>query len=40
MKTDFIESIGGVSGNFVILLNVNEVLSVDKISTSTRAVEQ
>lgn len=33
IRTDFIEGMGKVNGNFVILLNVNEVLSVDEIDT-------
>jgi purine-binding chemotaxis protein CheW len=32
IRSDFIEGIGKVSGKFVILLNVNNVLSVDEIA--------
>lgn len=38
IRSDFIEGIGKVNGNFVILLNVNSVLSTEEISDMGRAV--
>ena len=38
IRTDFIEGLGKVNGKFVILLNVNRVLSVEDISTLTKTV--
>lgn len=37
IRTDFIEGMGKVNGNFVILLNVDEVLSVDEIGSMGQA---
>lgn len=37
IRTDFIEGMGKVNGHFVILLNVNEVLSIDEIGSMGRA---
>ena len=37
IRTDFIEGMGKVNGNFVILLNVNEVLSIDEIGSMGKA---
>ena len=37
IRTDFIEGMGKVNGRFVILLNVNAVLSLDEISLLGRA---
>jgi purine-binding chemotaxis protein CheW len=38
IRSDFIEGIGKVNGKFVILLNVNSVLSTEEISDMGRAV--
>ncbi len=38
IRSDFIEGIGNVNGKFVILLNVNSVLSTEEISDMGRAV--
>ena len=40
IRTDFIEGMGKVNGHFVILLNVNEVMSVEEISSMGRATSQ
>lgn len=40
IRTDFIEGMGKVNGHFVILLNVNEVLSLDELSSLTRVTTQ
>lgn len=40
IRTDFIEGMGKVNGKFVILLNVNEVLSVQEIGSMGRAASQ
>jgi purine-binding chemotaxis protein CheW len=37
IRSDFIEGIGKVNGKFVILLNVNQVLSTDEIGAMGRA---
>jgi purine-binding chemotaxis protein CheW len=37
IRSDFIEGIGKVNGKFVILLNVNSVLSTEEISDMGRA---
>jgi len=39
IRTDFIEGMGKVNGKFVIILNVNAVLSVDEIGALTQTVE-
>lgn len=36
IRTDFIEGMGKVNGHFVILLNVNEVLSMDELGAMER----
>jgi len=36
IRADFIEGIAKVSGKFVILLNVNKVLSIDEISQTVQ----
>ncbi|WP_338657574.1 chemotaxis protein CheW [Methylophilus sp. DW102] len=33
IRTDFIEGMGKIEGKFIILLNVNKVLSVDEVSS-------
>lgn len=38
IRTDFIQGMGKVQGGFVILLNVNQVLSVEEIGTLDKAV--
>jgi purine-binding chemotaxis protein CheW len=38
IRSDFIEGIGKVNGKFVILLNVNQVLSTEEIGAMGRAV--
>lgn len=40
IRTDFIEGMGKVNGHFVILLNVNQVLSIDEIGAMARVVAQ
>ncbi len=40
IRTDFIEGMGKVNGHFVILLNVNEVLSMDELSSLARVTAQ
>ena len=40
IRTDFIEGMGKVNGHFVILLNVNEVLSVEELGSMGRATSQ
>ena len=40
IRTHFIEGMGKVNGHFVILLNVNEVLSIDEMSTLAQVAEQ
>jgi purine-binding chemotaxis protein CheW len=40
IRTDFIEGMGKVNGHFVILLNVNEVLSMDELSSLARVAAQ
>jgi len=40
IRTDFIQGMGKVRGKFVILLNVNHVLSLDDIHATTGAAEQ
>jgi len=40
IRTDFIEGMGKVRGKFVILLNVNHVLSLDEIQAAAGAAEQ
>ena len=37
IRTDFIEGMGKVNGKFVILLNVNRVLSIEEISAMAQA---
>lgn len=37
IRTDFIEGMGKVNGHFVILLNVNEVLSMEELGSLGRA---
>jgi len=39
IRTDFIEGMGKVNGKFVILLNVNRVLSVDEIAAMAQVSE-
>ena len=39
IRTDFVQGMGKVKGKFVILLDVNHVLSLDDIGTAERAVE-
>jgi purine-binding chemotaxis protein CheW len=39
IRTDFIEGMGKVNGKFVILLNVNNVLSVEEVGALVEAVE-
>ena len=40
IRTDFIEGMGKVNGNFVILLNVSQVLSVDELGAAGQAANQ
>ena len=40
IRTDFIEGMGKVNGHFVILLNVNQVLSIDEIGAMARVAAQ
>lgn len=40
IRTDFIEGMGKVGGHFVILLNVNQVLSIDEIGALARVAAQ
>jgi purine-binding chemotaxis protein CheW len=40
IRTDFIQGMGKVRGKFVILLNVNHVLSLDEIQAAAGAAEQ
>jgi purine-binding chemotaxis protein CheW len=40
IRTDFIQGMGKVRGKFVILLNVNHVLSLDEIHAAAGAAEQ
>ena len=39
IRTDFVQGMGKVKGKFVILLDVNHVLSLDDIGAAERAVE-
>ena len=39
IRTDFIEGMGKVNGKFVILLNVNHVLSIEEIGALTQVVD-
>ena len=39
IRTDFIEGMGKVNGKFVIILNVNAVLSVDEIGSLTQVAD-
>ncbi|GAB3368165.1 MULTISPECIES: chemotaxis protein CheW [Giesbergeria] len=39
IHTEFIEGMGKVNGHFVILLNVNAVLSIDELGTLARVAE-
>ena len=40
IRTDFIEGMGKVNGNFVILLNVSQVLSVDELGAAGQVASQ
>jgi purine-binding chemotaxis protein CheW len=38
IRSDFIQGVGKVKGKFVILLDVNHVLSLDEIATASAGV--